>query len=260
MNERLNQVLNDNKVPIGVGIVSFVIGVGTGMLISHIRDRRRTRIQYNNEELPQILEDMDMDALDEYVTRKELEAGIVRTPKEKEESLERARQTTEILRAQRREEVIEVEPDEEPEEQEENTMEQATFATSAGSDDTWNYEEEIRNRTPDRPHVIHKDEFFEADNGYHQESIVYYSGDDILVDQDNSPIYNHNKVVGEMKFGHGSDDPNVVYIRNDRLRAEYEVFCDPGLYSVEVLGLQIEDNVRVKNLKHSRGAPKFHME
>lgn len=123
-------------------------------------------------------------------------------------------------------------------------------------DDDWDFEVEIPNRDPNRPYVIHRDEFFgdehdEDEEPYTQCVLTWYEGDGILVDDDSVPIYNHEELVGELLFGHGSDDPNVVYVRNVRRTAEYEIVKDAGLYSQEVLGIEIEDNDRVKGLKHS---------
>ncbi len=59
-------------------------------------------------------------------------------------------------------------------------------------------------------------------------------------------------MTGPLLFGHGSGDPNVVHIRNDSRKSEYEILYDPGLYSQDVLGLEIEDNQRVKGIEHSK--------
>lgn len=127
-------------------------------------------------------------------------------------------------------------------------------------DDDWDYTEELKTRVTSRPYILHKDEFFSDEMGYGQNTLTYYEGDDIMTSEDDTPIYDHKSVVGELKWGHGSDDPNVVYVRNERLQAEYEILRHEGLYSVEVLGLQIENNERVKDLKHSRTPGKFRME
>lgn len=120
------------------------------------------------------------------------------------------------------------------------------------ADDDWDYEKEKASRSPDKPYVIHKDEFYAEELDYTQTTLTYYAGDNIMVDEDDSPIYNHDTITGPLPFGHGSGSKTVVHIRNDKLKAEYEVIFDPGLYSVEVLGLEIENNTRVQDLKHAR--------
>jgi hypothetical protein len=125
----------------------------------------------------------------------------------------------------------------------------------AGNTTEWDYTLELSKRVEDIPYIIHKDEFYADERGYAQSTLTYYSGDDIMVDEEDSPVYNHTTVVGELFFGHGSGDPNVVYVRNAERKAEYEILFDPGLYSIEVLGLEIEPNARVKSLKN--GPPRF---
>jgi hypothetical protein len=142
----------------------------------------------------------------------------------------------------------------EPEEEE---VEQNIFANNGDSD--WDYKEEQRRRSELAPYVLHKDEFFADEKDYTQITLTYYAGDDILTDEDDKPIYNHRSIVGDMKFGHGSGDPNVFYVRNDKNRAEYEILLHEGLYSVEVLGLEIENNQRARDIKHSEHT-KFRME
>ncbi len=72
-----------------------------------------------------------------------------------------------------------------------------------------------------------------------------------MADEDDTPVYNYDRVIGPLNFGHGSGDPNVFYVRNHRRKTEYEILYNTGLFSEEVLGLEIEDNERVKDLKHS---------
>lgn len=124
----------------------------------------------------------------------------------------------------------------------------------------WNYELELNNRSEDIPYVLHYNEFFNEEMGFGQSTLTYYEGDDILTDENDVPIYNHSSVVGELLFGHGSNDPNVVYIRNEKLHAEYEVLREPGSYQVEILGADVETSYK-EDLKHSKHqVPKFRPE
>jgi hypothetical protein len=121
----------------------------------------------------------------------------------------------------------------------------------AADDDDWNTAEELKGRTPGAPYVLHKDEFFDDEMDFSQLTLTYYEGDQIMTDEDEKPVYNHERLVGPLMFGHGSGDPNVFYVRNHNQRAEYEIVRHTGLYSEEVLGLEIENNARVRDLKHS---------
>lgn len=96
---------------------------------------------------------------------------------------------------------------------------------------------EVAKRTKTEPYVISHDEFMANDEDHAQVSITYYAGDDVLVDDRDEPM--DEKVVGIdnlMKFGYGSDDPNIVYIHNPVTKVDYEVAYSPGKYAVEVLG------------------------
>lgn len=121
----------------------------------------------------------------------------------------------------------------------------------AETDNEWDMEEELKKRSSDQPYVLHRDEFYAEENDFTQVTLTYYAGDDILVDQEDKPIYNYSNVVGDLLFGHGSGDPKVFHVRNEKLECEYEILRDEGLYSVEVLGLEIEDNARARDVRHS---------
>lgn len=131
----------------------------------------------------------------------------------------------------------------------------------ANSDDDWDFDKEVMLRTPDAPYIIHKDEFFGDEMGWDtQQTLTWYEGDKILCNEQDIPIHKPDNLVGELKFGHGSGDPNVVYIRNESLQAEYEVLRDRGSYEIDVLGGQVEKQLQEDDLKHSRQPTRFRME
>jgi hypothetical protein len=106
-------------------------------------------------------------------------------------------------------------------------------------DDGWNYDAEKAQRQHDTPYVIHFDERGEAD--FDQVTFTYYEGDDVVCDNDDQIVQPRDQIVGDQnldKFGHGSGDPNVVYLRNDNLAVEIELTRDPGSYSEEVRGIK----------------------
>lgn len=118
--------------------------------------------------------------------------------------------------------------------------------------DTWDHEAELSSRTSEAPYIIHQEEFIEDEMGFHQETVTYYAQDDIMANQDDTPIYNYSGLMGELKFGHGSNDKNVVYIRNEQFRTEWEVLHHPGSFSYEVLGQQFEPGPNKQSVQKFR--------
>lgn len=121
----------------------------------------------------------------------------------------------------------------------------------------WNQEEEESERTPHAPYIISHDEFHNNPTPHRQTTLEYYAGDDVLCDEKQQPIHRQAVVVGKLVFGHGSQDPNVVYIRNEELDAEYEVIRHEGTYQGEVLGIFAEEEAEQADLKHSQRIAKF---
>lgn len=123
-------------------------------------------------------------------------------------------------------------------------------------DPEWDIDDELSSRSEDEPYILHVEEFMNDEEGFHQSTLTYYEGDNILTDEKDVPIYNHSQIVGELKFGHGSNDPNVVFVRNHKLKAEYEILRDTGYYEHEVLGIDIASEFTRRDLKHS-SEPRF---
>ena len=115
----------------------------------------------------------------------------------------------------------------------------------------WNWEDELLHREGNTLYTIHYNEFVNNESNYNQETLTYYAGDDILTDQLNTPIYDYQKMTGPITFGHGSNDKNVVFIRNELLHIEWEILKDEGKYQDESLIYEIEKNYEADDIKHS---------
>lgn len=125
-------------------------------------------------------------------------------------------------------------------------------------DPEWDYEAETAARVPGKPYVIHRDEFFGDELGWDSQStLTWYSQDGVLTGDRDEVIYNYEDFIGDLRFGHGSGDPSVFYVRNERLHAEYEVLFDPGSYEINVLGGQVEKTMEDEDLRHARSPGKF---
>ena len=111
---------------------------------------------------------------------------------------------------------------------------------SKSKDDGWDFEAELASRSVDHPYIIHQDEFNENSTGYRQETLTWYAGDDVLTDEQEEPIDKPDELVDlnhMSRFGHGSDDFNVLFVRNDQVQMEYEICRMPTSYEEEVKGL-----------------------
>lgn len=116
---------------------------------------------------------------------------------------------------------------------------------SDNPDTYFDFTEEMKRREekPDEPYVITKEEFDNNESDFDQATLTYYDGDDVLADDKDSPIPEVDKVMGYenlLRFGHGSGDPEIVYIRNTKLQLDFEVTHSDGKFAKEVLGFDDE--------------------
>lgn len=116
-----------------------------------------------------------------------------------------------------------------------------TFVEEAKASEQWDYATEVKLRTPEHPYIIHKDEVGEmvTEKDYADVTFTFFEGDGILMGERDEVIDNQEDLVGLEnldRFGHGSGDPDVVYIRNDKFQMEIRVQRSGGSYSEEVHG------------------------
>lgn len=124
--------------------------------------------------------------------------------------------------------------DVEPEPEVRNVFEEARV------DDNWDWHEEKRRRSPMVPYVIHVDER-DDQQSYDGVTFTYYEEDDVLCNERDEVVAKdeRDKLIGEAnlgKFGHGSNDASIVYIRNDQLEMDFEVVRSPNSFAEEVHG------------------------
>lgn len=121
------------------------------------------------------------------------------------------------------------------------------LGTPLSHGDDWDYEKEKRNRSPVKPYVIHVDERHDFPD-YDEVTFTYYDDDDVLCNERDEVLDRSERdtLIGEPnlnKFGHGSGDPSIVYIRNDKLELQVEVVLSPNAYAHEVHGLQHSESL-----------------
>lgn len=134
----------------------------------------------------------------------------------------------------------------EPEEEETVVIETSTnvFVQRASGAENEIDPEDIAARTEEHPYIISQEEFMTNEDGFEQNSITYYLGDGTLADERDQEIPFVDPIVGEenlTKFGYGSGDARILYIRNERLSIDFEIALSDGKFSHEVLGFEHSD-------------------
>lgn len=247
--EEVSRALSPRELRFLLGGIG--IGLLGGAVVASLVTRRRLETKYNKiaeDEISEMREHFEARTragtpkpeLDELVT--DLGYSEPNTPQAKELEDAIAREEKAIAEVVEEEEAIQTStgsiPQAAPEEVGE-VLEDLKKDTSWDPNDGWDYKTEIANRRPDKPYIIHVDELPETD--YTESSLTYYIGDDILCDSDDSVIEDKDGVVGELnldKFGLGSGDADILYIRNDVLGIQVEVVKNDGHYAEVVHGLQ----------------------
>ena len=152
-------------------------------------------------------------------------------------------------------EVILNEPEDTPKTQAEWPFEGANVFESLSKEGAmdFDYETEVAERSPDKPYVITKEEFMLNETSFQQTTVTYYEGDDVLADENEQMINEKDRTVGEdnlYRFGAGSGDGKIVYVRNDRLELEFEIIEHMGKFYEEVLGfIQHSEKPRVRKFR-----------
>ena len=83
----------------------------------------------------------------------------------------------------------------------------------------------------EKPYVISPEEYGERD-GYDLYSYTYYA-DKVLADEYNEPIEDVDSIIGLESLKHfGEYGDDSVYVRNDELKADYEILLDDEKYEV----------------------------
>lgn len=131
-------------------------------------------------------------------------------------------------------------------------------------DDYSDYEKEgyyeVSNDGPERsePYVIPYGEYEDATSEnamlFEKEVLCYYEEDEVLVDENEDIIMVSDTIGLDAldSFGELSEDPDIVYIRNEKMGTDYEVMCIHKSYQETVLGVMPEKPVKKRAAKRSR--------
>lgn len=116
------------------------------------------------------------------------------------------------------------------------------FKDNPPPEDNWDWHRERTQRSPLKPYVIHREERDENE-AYDIVTYTYYEADDVVCNERDEviPEDDRERIMGETnveKFGHGSGDASIVYIRNDQLEMDVELVRSPNSYAEEVHGFE----------------------
>lgn len=96
----------------------------------------------------------------------------------------------------------------------------------------------------DGPFIVSVDSFQNEYETHSKNTLTYYEADNVLTDDRDEVITDPDEYVGPDaldSFGEGSDDENVVYVRNLKKEADYEVIRDERAYQEVILGYQDDE-------------------
>lgn len=82
----------------------------------------------------------------------------------------------------------------------------------------------------DRPYVISPEEFAEIED--YETTSLYYFSDEVLTYLSGEVVEDVDEIVGTESLTHfGEYEDDSVFVRNDRLKTDYEILRDPTRYA-----------------------------
>lgn len=108
-------------------------------------------------------------------------------------------------------------------------------------------------RSNDRPYLISHEEYVEGMDGHDPLILRYYEGDDTLAGADDDIEVDGDAVGVEFsgKFGERSRDKDIVYVRNEKLGADFEIHRDLRTFAEAVYGIIPEKSEKNRKMRDS---------
>lgn len=94
-------------------------------------------------------------------------------------------------------------------------------------------------RDPNKPYLIGIEEYSDPPSGYDSLTVNYYPDDNILVDERDIAIDLVEETVGEWnltQFGVNGDETHIIYVRNERVQADFEIVRHEGSFAEAAFG------------------------
>ena len=117
---------------------------------------------------------------------------------------------------------------------EENDVDFKKYASMIQKEGYVNYSRSVEEKKGEafveKPYVISPEEFGEFEE-YEKISLTYYA-DEVLADENDEEVDDVDEIVGEESLNHfGEYEDDSVFVRNDRLKCDYEILLDQRNYS-----------------------------
>lgn len=104
--------------------------------------------------------------------------------------------------------------------------------------------EEVFSPTNSGIEVISEEEFFNSSVNHEVVELAYWALDRTLSDDQDEMLDNEEAIVGSdwvNHFGEAPDDPDVVYVRNHKLKTDFEILRKDESFAEVVLGIIREE-------------------
>lgn len=106
------------------------------------------------------------------------------------------------------------------------------------------YDQQEKYEQPDKPYIISREDYDDTNFHYDKEELGYYVKDDTLCDENEEIISDPDYTVGGdslTKFGEESEDPDIVYVRNELISTDFKIIRMNESYREVILGIEEED-------------------
>lgn len=237
-------------IPVAVGIAGFIGGIGVGFQLA-----KKKFYRAEVHELPQKVEmdlgDMREDIHDVPVVDSRPEPVVITKEAAIEKGIIKIDDLSDLKPSMIDPDVAD--EDDSPDDEEPTPEDDEEFPVEIPPEGfSWDWETELAQRNETAPYVITQEEFVLNEKNYHQQSLTYYTMDNVLADEDGAPVYNWASVIGPLAFGHGTRNDDMFFVRNDERKAEYEISKLDEHHAQAVLGIEIEQAAERRDLRHSR--------
>lgn len=113
-------------------------------------------------------------------------------------------------------------------------------------------------RSEEEPYVVSISEWSNDEEDFDKITVRYFEEDDTVVEELRSETLPIESVgaANLLRFGVGSQDESIVYVRNEHLKIDFEIIRDEGSYTEQVLGLpewnsrEAKEKARIKKMRN----------